>query len=417
MESKSDHFAAFRSTAFLVSGIKPGVRVRRRCVRSPASAGSAGSSSSSPSRSRRCPPAAATAPSRSPPRPSRPSRATLACARSPVASALDRPVHVAFAPGEPDRAYVVEQPGLVRVLVDGEPLEAPFLDIRALTGTSPSSESASEQGLLSLAFASDYPESGLFYVHYTDREGNVNVVEYRARDGVADPGSARTLLLVEKSSPIHNGGLVAVGPDGGLYVGLGDDGQSQVQPQSLEHGRPARQDRPRGRGGPGGGRLRPAEPVALLLRPRDGRPLDRRRRRGLLGGGERRQARHAPPREPRLGRLRGVRGGRVGRGRPQRAARRRGARLAGRDLRAHRRVRGRDRRLRLPGHRDPGAARPLRLRRLLRRDDLEPRPGRSRRRAARARARHDARLLRRGRGGRALPRLAHRDRLPAQGLS
>ena len=145
-------------------------------------------------------------------------------------------MHVAFAPGEPDRAYVVEQPGLVRVLVDGEPLEEPFLDIRALTGTSPRSESASEQGLLSLAFASDYPESGLFYVHYTDRDGNVNVVEYRARDGVADPGSARTLLLVEKSSPIHNGGLVAVGPDGGLYVGLGDDGQSQVQPQSLEQG-------------------------------------------------------------------------------------------------------------------------------------------------------------------------------------
>ena len=154
----------------------------------------------------------------------------------PVARGLDRPVHVAFAPGEPDRLYVVEQPGVVRVLVDGEPLDKAFLDIRRLTGTSPKSEPAGEQGLLSLAFAADYAESGLVYVHYTDRDGNVNVVEYHARDGVADPASARRLLLVEKRSPIHNGGLVAVGPDGAVYVGLGDDGLSQVHPQNLEDG-------------------------------------------------------------------------------------------------------------------------------------------------------------------------------------
>ena len=57
----------------------------------------------------------------------------------PVARGLDRPVHVAFAPGEPDRLYVVEQPGVVRVLVDGEPLDKAFLDIRRFTGTSPKS--------------------------------------------------------------------------------------------------------------------------------------------------------------------------------------------------------------------------------------------------------------------------------------
>ena len=109
-------------------------------------------------------------------------------------------------------------------------------EIGRLTGTSPKSKPAGEQGLLSLAFAADYAESGLVYVHYTDRDGNVNVVEYHARDGVADPASARRLLLVEKRSPIHNGGLVAVGPDGAVYVGLGDDGLSQVHPQSLEDG-------------------------------------------------------------------------------------------------------------------------------------------------------------------------------------
>jgi glucose/arabinose dehydrogenase len=153
-----------------------------------------------------------------------------------VARGLDRPVHVAFAPGEPDRMYVVEQPGIVRAVEEGTPADEPFLDIRSLTGTSPKSEPAAEQGLLSLAFAPDYGESGLVYVHYTGRDGSVVIAQYAATDGVADPSSARVLLRVEKSSPIHNGGLVAIGPDGALYVGLGDDGGSQEHPQSLEDG-------------------------------------------------------------------------------------------------------------------------------------------------------------------------------------
>ncbi|MGH3034836.1 MAG: PQQ-dependent sugar dehydrogenase, partial [Gaiellaceae bacterium] len=75
-----------------------------------------------------------------------------------------------------------------------------------------------------------------FYVDYTDREDRVNVVEYRARDGRVDPGSARSLLLVDKKSTGHNGGQLVFGPDGDLYVSVGDDEEPQVHPQSLEPG-------------------------------------------------------------------------------------------------------------------------------------------------------------------------------------
>ena len=128
-----------------------------------------------------------------------------------IASGLDRPVYVAAAPGEPDRLYVVGQAGVVQVLERGKLREEPFLDISTLTTTSPKDAFASEQGLLSMAFAPDYATSGRFYVDYTDRDGDVNVVEYRARAGRADPVSAHRLLLVEKSQAIHNGGQLQVG--------------------------------------------------------------------------------------------------------------------------------------------------------------------------------------------------------------
>jgi glucose/arabinose dehydrogenase len=153
-----------------------------------------------------------------------------------IARGLDRPVYVAAAPGEPDRLYVVGQAGVVRVLEEGELRDEPFLDLSALTTTSPQGESASEQGLLSLAFAPDYETSGRFYVDYTDRDGHVNVVEYHARDGRANPASARRLLVIEKNNPLHNGGQLQFGPDGALYVSLGDDRESQTHSQSLEDG-------------------------------------------------------------------------------------------------------------------------------------------------------------------------------------
>jgi glucose/arabinose dehydrogenase len=153
-----------------------------------------------------------------------------------IASGLDRPVYVATAPGEPGRLYVVGQAGVVQVLERGEVRAEPFLDVSTLTTTSPKGELAAEQGLLSIVFAPDYATSGRLYVDYTDRNGDVAIVEYRAHDGRADPSSARRVLLVEKDDPSHNGGQLAFGPDGGLYVGFGDDRNSEVHSQSLDPG-------------------------------------------------------------------------------------------------------------------------------------------------------------------------------------
>jgi hypothetical protein len=153
-----------------------------------------------------------------------------------LARGLDRPIYVAAAPGEPDRLYVVGQAGAVLVVEGGRVLTEPFLDISGLVLTAPKGEFASERGLLSIAFAPDYATSGRLYVDYTDRNGDVNVVEYRARDGRADPASARRHLLVEKESERHHGGQIAFGPDGRLYAGVGDDAASQIHPQRLEPG-------------------------------------------------------------------------------------------------------------------------------------------------------------------------------------
>jgi glucose/arabinose dehydrogenase len=132
---------------------------------------------------------------------------------------FDEPVYVTAPPADKSRVFVVEKGGTVRVVKNGKKLSRPFLDVRNKVTT------GSEQGLLSLAFAPDYASSGLFYVYYTDVDGNTQVVEYkRAGEDVADPASARTVLSQAQPEPNHNGGLLLFGPDKLLYVGLGDGG-------------------------------------------------------------------------------------------------------------------------------------------------------------------------------------------------
>jgi glucose/arabinose dehydrogenase len=135
-----------------------------------------------------------------------------------VATGFESPVHLAAAPGEPGRLYVVEQEGQIEVLEDGRRVAEPFLDIGDLV------EAGGEQGLLSVAFHPDYAQNGRFYVDYTDENGDTRVVEYRAEDGTADPESERVLLSVDQPYSNHNGGQLAFGPDGLLYVGMGDGG-------------------------------------------------------------------------------------------------------------------------------------------------------------------------------------------------
>jgi glucose/arabinose dehydrogenase len=109
---------------------------------------------------------------------------------------------------------------------DGVVRRQPYLDIASQVATSPRGAPASEQGLLSLAFAPDYASAGRLAVAFTAKDGAVTVTEYVGRHGRADPGSARTLLRVPKREPEHNGGQLHYGPDGLLYVGTGDDDSS-----------------------------------------------------------------------------------------------------------------------------------------------------------------------------------------------
>jgi glucose/arabinose dehydrogenase len=137
-----------------------------------------------------------------------------------VVSGLEAPVHAAAAPGEPERLYVVERVGRIRVVENGRLRPEPFLDIR------PSVVSGGEQGLLSVAFHPEYEVNGRLYVAFTSVDGQNTVVELRANDArtAVNLGSARELLAVDDPYVNHNGGQLAFGPDGLLYHGTGDGG-------------------------------------------------------------------------------------------------------------------------------------------------------------------------------------------------
>jgi glucose/arabinose dehydrogenase len=138
--------------------------------------------------------------------------------RVTVTRGLVEPVQVTAPRSELGRLYVVEQRGTVRVVDRGKLRNGFFLDIRELT------ESSGEQGLLGLAFDPKYRTNRFVYVDYTDRDGNTHVVRYRTNGARALPASARELFLLIQPYPNHNGGDLAFGPDGFLYVGTGDGG-------------------------------------------------------------------------------------------------------------------------------------------------------------------------------------------------
>lgn len=138
---------------------------------------------------------------------------------SQVATA-SAPVYLTAPASEPDNLYVVEQAGVVRVLVSGALRAKPFLDIRSRVA------SGGERGLLSLAFDPGYANNHFFYVDYTDLDGNTRVVRFRSNGTSAVVSSARQLLFVRQPFANHNGGQLQFGPDGKLYVGMGDGGSA-----------------------------------------------------------------------------------------------------------------------------------------------------------------------------------------------
>lgn len=152
-----------------------------------------------------------------------PSLEALSLKLAPVAEGLDRPLFVTHADDGRGRLFIVEKAGTVRILADGRLVERPFLDIRDRVGSG-----GSEQGLLGLAFAPEYERTGYFYANYTDRRGDTVVARYQAavEPDLADPASEAAVLKLKQPAGNHNGGMLAFGPDGQLWIGAGDGGGS-----------------------------------------------------------------------------------------------------------------------------------------------------------------------------------------------
>ena len=145
-----------------------------------------------------------------------------------IASGLVRPVAIRHSGDGSGRLFVVEQAGKIRVLKGGQVLADPFLDIEDLV-----QDDANEEGLLGLAFHPDFANNGYFFVNYTHNPPTVKDRTIVARYAVsasdpdlADPASATILLEIEQDFSNHNGGNILFGPDGYLYIGMGDGGSS-----------------------------------------------------------------------------------------------------------------------------------------------------------------------------------------------
>ena len=137
----------------------------------------------------------------------------------PYASGLSALTTITSTRAEPRRLYAVEQVGRIRYLVNGR-VAGTFIDLRDRI------TSGGEQGLLGLAFHPNYARNHRFYVDYTDRSGNTNVVEFRSRNGRGIKSTARRLLFVRQPYANHNGGELQFDRNGLLYVGMGDGGSA-----------------------------------------------------------------------------------------------------------------------------------------------------------------------------------------------
>jgi len=138
-----------------------------------------------------------------------------------IAEGLDFPLYLTAPPGDP-RLFVVEKGGAIRIIKAGVLLATPFLDLHAQVST------GSEQGLLGLAFDPAYATNGRFIVHYTDVAGDTRLSSFQvsADPDRAEATSEQVILAADQPFANHNGGQIAFGPDGYLYLGLGDGGSA-----------------------------------------------------------------------------------------------------------------------------------------------------------------------------------------------
>ncbi len=139
---------------------------------------------------------------------------------TPVVSGIPAPTDIQNAADGSGRLFLVQQNGLIRILRDGALVPQPFLDIHLKTRAN------GEQGLLGLAFPPGFTAKQRFYIDYTDLNGNTVIAQYRVSSNpdVADGTSETVLLNITQPFPNHNGGQLRFGPDGYLYIGMGDGG-------------------------------------------------------------------------------------------------------------------------------------------------------------------------------------------------
>jgi Glucose/sorbosone dehydrogenases len=328
-----------------------------------------------------------------------------------IASGLNEAVYVTSAPGDASTLYVVEQRGTIEMVRNGQ-TTGTFLDIRDRVLDD------GERGLLSVAFDPGYAQNHRFYVDYSDKSGDSHVTELTASNGVGDPSTAHDLLVVKQPYPNHKGGQLQFDRRGYLYVGFGDGGtdpaagdvstgdpQNHAQTLSSPLGKLLRIKPDVSGAKVADRRARASQSVAVLVRPRNRQPLDRRRRRGAVRGDRlpaQREDRNA--RELRLEPVR----------RPVDVQREDSPLEEGRLRRS--RVVVRPRRAGLRRRRRLRASRPLLLRRLLRRLALELQGRAEGSRVDRDEAPAGDResvVVRRGRERRALRRQSGRRAVPA----
>ena len=167
------------------------------------------------------------------PPPPRPPVVVSGSAKLTLVGTFDAPDFVTAPPGDPSAVYVVEQSGAVRIVRDAQLLPTPFLDLRGQVTYS------GESGLLSIAFAPDFEQSGLVYAFYNSRHGpygDSRISEFRRSPSdpdVVDPSSERVLLTIQKPYENHNGGMLQFGPDGYLYASVGDGDPGVLDPPGI----------------------------------------------------------------------------------------------------------------------------------------------------------------------------------------
>lgn len=146
----------------------------------------------------------------------------------PLVTGLTRPLYVTHAPDDAERLFLLQQGGIINIYdMDGN-FVSEFLNLSSLVTPAANSQRYTEQGLLGLAFHPDYAENGAFFINYTDVNGNTVISRFRVTDdpNVADISSEEVLFTQRQPFPNHNGGHMEFGPDGYLYISLGDGGSA-----------------------------------------------------------------------------------------------------------------------------------------------------------------------------------------------